>query len=258
MQCLKVLTMSGWNPPPGNRKMHGDLMYLYIVTVEERHVSVTASTRGFYLNQSVSHAVLSFLKLWDKGIAAKKPPSRVLTFALSLIDGKSRILSLDQGWTPLGGDLTIKLMRTNRITWNVWKDVAASEEGMSFSIDFICKKIAFFGNNVEKKSSWSCIAQQFSLVLSLSDIVMLKNIASSRSTTYTFNPKPANPSFLSHSLVELLSQISPAFKKNFTALQKKRYQCGCFWFSLHAMVANNIASVNKAGILVCWIGLYPY
>lgn len=54
MQCLKVLTMSGWNPPPGNRKMHGDLMYLYIVTVEERHVSITASTRGFYLNQSVN------------------------------------------------------------------------------------------------------------------------------------------------------------------------------------------------------------
>ncbi|XP_075957030.1 clustered mitochondria protein homolog isoform X3 [Anarhichas minor] len=95
MQCLKVLTMSGWNPPPGNRKMHGDLMYLCMVTVEERHISVTASTRGFYLNQS---------------------------------------------------------------------------------------------------------------------------------TTYTFNPKPANPSFLSHSLVELLSQISPAFKKNFTALQKKRVQ----------------------------------
>uniref|UniRef100_A0A8C9TKI9 Clustered mitochondria protein homolog n=1 Tax=Scleropages formosus TaxID=113540 RepID=A0A8C9TKI9_SCLFO len=95
LQCLKVLTMSGWNPPPGNRKMHGDLMYLYIVTVEERHVSITASTRGFYLNQS---------------------------------------------------------------------------------------------------------------------------------TTYMFNPKPANPSFLSHSLVELLSQISPAFKRNFTALQKKRVQ----------------------------------
>lgn len=60
MQCLKVLTMSGWNPPPGNRKMHGDLMYLYLVTVEERHVSVTASTRGFYLNQSVKTS-LSYL-----------------------------------------------------------------------------------------------------------------------------------------------------------------------------------------------------
>ncbi|XP_072445953.1 clustered mitochondria protein homolog isoform X2 [Chiloscyllium punctatum] len=95
LQCLKVLTMSGWNPPPGNRKMHGDLMYLYVVTMEDRHVSITASTRGFYVNQS---------------------------------------------------------------------------------------------------------------------------------TAYSFNPKPANPSFLSHSLVELLSQISPTFKKNFAALQKKRVQ----------------------------------
>ncbi|XP_077168430.1 clustered mitochondria protein homolog isoform X2 [Paroedura picta] len=95
LQCLKVLTMSGWNPPPGNRKMHGDLMYLYVITVEDRHVSITASTRGFFLNQS---------------------------------------------------------------------------------------------------------------------------------TAYSFNPKPASPSALSHSLVELLNQISPTFKKNFASLQKKRVQ----------------------------------
>ncbi|XP_040279427.1 clustered mitochondria protein homolog isoform X2 [Bufo bufo] len=95
LQCLKVFTMSGWNPPPGNRKMHGDLMYLYVITMEDRHISITASTRGFYLNQS---------------------------------------------------------------------------------------------------------------------------------TAYTFNPKPANPSFLSHSLAELLNQVSPVFKKNFAALQKKRVQ----------------------------------
>ncbi|XP_075417298.1 clustered mitochondria protein homolog isoform X1 [Tenrec ecaudatus] len=95
LQCLKVLTMSGWNPPPGNRKMHGDLMYLFVITAEDRQVSITASTRGFYLNQS---------------------------------------------------------------------------------------------------------------------------------TAYHFNPKPANPRFLSHSLVELLNQISPTFKKNFAVLQKKRVQ----------------------------------
>lgn len=47
-------------------------MYLYIVTVEERHVSVTASTRGFYLNQSVSGAMLSVLKLFDKRFAAER------------------------------------------------------------------------------------------------------------------------------------------------------------------------------------------
>ncbi|XP_056586170.1 clustered mitochondria protein homolog isoform X2 [Triplophysa dalaica] len=92
-ECLKVLTMSSWNPPPGNRKMHGDLMYLSVVTMEDRHFSVTASTRGFFVNQS---------------------------------------------------------------------------------------------------------------------------------TAYSFNPKPANPSILSHALLDLLVQISPVFKRNFSALLKKR------------------------------------
>ncbi|XP_060085603.1 clustered mitochondria protein homolog [Ylistrum balloti] len=50
--CIKVLTYSGWNPPPGNRKMHGDLLYLYVVTLEEKKYHITASTRGFYVNQS--------------------------------------------------------------------------------------------------------------------------------------------------------------------------------------------------------------
>lgn len=51
-QCLKVLTTSGWNPPPGYRKMHGDLMYLYVVTLEEKHYHITACARGFFVNQS--------------------------------------------------------------------------------------------------------------------------------------------------------------------------------------------------------------
>nr|XP_026693476.1 clustered mitochondria protein homolog isoform X1 [Ciona intestinalis] len=50
--CLKVLTMSMWNPPPGNRKLHGDLLYLYAVTSEQKRFHITASSRGFYVNQS--------------------------------------------------------------------------------------------------------------------------------------------------------------------------------------------------------------
>ncbi|XP_056385246.1 clustered mitochondria protein homolog isoform X2 [Hyla sarda] len=92
-QCLKSLIMSGWNPPPGNRKMHGDLLYLTVVTMEDHHINITSSNRGFYINQS---------------------------------------------------------------------------------------------------------------------------------TAEVFNPKPASPSHLSHSIVELLNQVSPAFKKNFSNLQKKR------------------------------------
>jgi len=50
-QTVKVLTTSGWNPPPGYRKMHGDLMYLYLVSLEEKHYHITACARGFFVNQ---------------------------------------------------------------------------------------------------------------------------------------------------------------------------------------------------------------
>lgn len=51
-QCLKVLTTSAWNPPPGPRRLHGDLLYLYVVTMEDKRYHVTASTKGFFVNQS--------------------------------------------------------------------------------------------------------------------------------------------------------------------------------------------------------------
>ncbi|KAK0087716.1 hypothetical protein PV326_005064 [Microctonus aethiopoides] len=50
--CLKVLTTSGWNPPPGHRKLHGDLMYLQVITLEDKQYYVTACARGFFVNQS--------------------------------------------------------------------------------------------------------------------------------------------------------------------------------------------------------------
>ncbi|XP_050472854.1 LOW QUALITY PROTEIN: clustered mitochondria protein homolog [Bombus huntii] len=93
--CLKVLTTSGWNPPPGHRKLHGDLLYLHVVTLEDKQYYLTACVRGFFLNQS---------------------------------------------------------------------------------------------------------------------------------TKEVFNPKPATPSHLCHSLIELLNQLSPAFKRGFTAMQRRRTQ----------------------------------
>lgn len=90
---LKVLTTSAWNPPPGPRKLHGDLMYLYVITMEDKRIHITACPRGFYISQS---------------------------------------------------------------------------------------------------------------------------------TEDVFNPKPENPSHLCHSLIDLLSQISPTFKRNFALMQKKR------------------------------------
>lgn len=51
-QALKVLTTSLWNPPPGPRKLHGDLMYLYVITIEDKRFHITACPHGFYINQS--------------------------------------------------------------------------------------------------------------------------------------------------------------------------------------------------------------
>ncbi|XP_054711903.1 clustered mitochondria protein homolog [Uloborus diversus] len=95
LPALKVLTISGWNPPPGLRKLRGDLLYLYVVTMEDKRLHITASTRGFYINQT---------------------------------------------------------------------------------------------------------------------------------TDEEFNPKPANPKLVYHSLVDLLGQVSPTFKRNFSIIQKKRTQ----------------------------------
>lgn len=50
--ALKVLTTSAWNPPPGPRKLHGDLMYLYVVTMEDKRYHISACPRGFYINLS--------------------------------------------------------------------------------------------------------------------------------------------------------------------------------------------------------------
>ena len=94
-QAIKVLTTSAWNPPPGPRKLHGDLMYLYVVTMEDKRYHISACPRGFYVNQS---------------------------------------------------------------------------------------------------------------------------------TDDEFNPRPNNPSYLCHSLIDLLSQISPAFRRSFSQMQKKRTQ----------------------------------
>uniref|UniRef100_A0A8C4XG33 Clustered mitochondria protein homolog n=1 Tax=Erpetoichthys calabaricus TaxID=27687 RepID=A0A8C4XG33_ERPCA len=50
--CLLSLIVSQWSPPPGNRKLHGDLLYLTVRTIEGRSVDITACARGFYVNRS--------------------------------------------------------------------------------------------------------------------------------------------------------------------------------------------------------------
>lgn len=50
--CLKSISHSGWNPPPPNRKLLGDLLYLDIETLEGETFYITCTITGFYVNKS--------------------------------------------------------------------------------------------------------------------------------------------------------------------------------------------------------------
>uniref|UniRef100_W5MQ76 Si:ch211-166a6.5 n=1 Tax=Lepisosteus oculatus TaxID=7918 RepID=W5MQ76_LEPOC len=50
--CLSDLSLSRWNPPPRNRKLQGDLLYLTVCTLEGKRCDITSCPKGFYLNQS--------------------------------------------------------------------------------------------------------------------------------------------------------------------------------------------------------------
>ncbi|KAG2225941.1 hypothetical protein INT45_006637 [Circinella minor] len=49
-QCIKSLSLSGWNPVPHARRLKGDLLYLIVVTLENETLNITASTQGFFVN----------------------------------------------------------------------------------------------------------------------------------------------------------------------------------------------------------------
>jgi len=55
-ECVGNISFSAWNPPPGNRKLCGDLFYLEVTTLEHNTLHITASVDGFFLNQSTNSA----------------------------------------------------------------------------------------------------------------------------------------------------------------------------------------------------------
>ncbi|UMM24620.1 hypothetical protein L5515_004766 [Caenorhabditis briggsae] len=50
--AVKDIAFSPFNPPPGPRKLRGDVLYIDVTTVENRVYHLTCCTRGFYVNNS--------------------------------------------------------------------------------------------------------------------------------------------------------------------------------------------------------------
>ncbi|XP_057687398.1 clustered mitochondria protein homolog [Corythoichthys intestinalis] len=49
---LRDLSLSSWDPPPGNRKLQGDFLYITVVTTEGQRCDVTSCPKGFFVNRS--------------------------------------------------------------------------------------------------------------------------------------------------------------------------------------------------------------
>lgn len=55
IDCLKRFCISGWNPPPSNRRLMGDLLYFEVTTLENRSFHITGAVQGFFINSSTTN-----------------------------------------------------------------------------------------------------------------------------------------------------------------------------------------------------------
>ncbi|KAK3158921.1 hypothetical protein QOZ80_2AG0143400 [Eleusine coracana subsp. coracana] len=52
IKCVDSIIFSSFNPPPSYRRLHGDLIYIDVVTLEGNKYCITGNSRSFYVNRS--------------------------------------------------------------------------------------------------------------------------------------------------------------------------------------------------------------
>lgn len=76
--CVRSIEFSGWNPPPGNRSLLGDLYYLEVITLEGKTLHITCWAGGFYINRSTATS-------FDPSPAPRQPRSHHLSGLLAQV-----------------------------------------------------------------------------------------------------------------------------------------------------------------------------
>ncbi|RKO99424.1 hypothetical protein CXG81DRAFT_14532, partial [Caulochytrium protostelioides] len=84
VRCINALTVSSWNPPPPHRVLQGDLLYLRLVTLEDRTYEITCCVDGFFVNNSKAH---TFDPSMRSGKSAPKIQRTLIALLESLSDG---------------------------------------------------------------------------------------------------------------------------------------------------------------------------
>ncbi|KAL5207899.1 hypothetical protein ABZP36_032334 [Zizania latifolia] len=52
IKCVASIVFSSFNPPPSYRRLHGDLIYVDVMTLEGNKYCITGSSKSFYVNSS--------------------------------------------------------------------------------------------------------------------------------------------------------------------------------------------------------------
>jgi protein TIF31 len=53
-KSIEFISLSSWSPPPLNRQLSGDLIYLYLKTLEKEEWEITCSASGYFVSNSSS------------------------------------------------------------------------------------------------------------------------------------------------------------------------------------------------------------
>ncbi|KAF8643089.1 hypothetical protein HU200_066961 [Digitaria exilis] len=68
IKCVESIVFSSFNPPPSYRRLHGDLIYIDVVTLEGNKYCITGSSKSFYVN--CSNGSILDPKLTKQGLEA--------------------------------------------------------------------------------------------------------------------------------------------------------------------------------------------
>ncbi|KAJ1373937.1 hypothetical protein KIN20_036498 [Parelaphostrongylus tenuis] len=66
--ALRNMGISSFNPPTGHRKLKGDILYLFVDSLEKRRLHITCCTKGFFVNSSSDEVFNPQPSIQNRGI----------------------------------------------------------------------------------------------------------------------------------------------------------------------------------------------
>ncbi|OLL26155.1 Clustered mitochondria [Neolecta irregularis DAH-3] len=100
-QCVKLLSVSNWNPPPQHLRSKGHLLYLQVTTLEGEQYHITSHIGGFYVSKSNNVKFDPSPRLAPKDFAAYTLNEVLSNLSPGFSTGLAKITEQNQSRDPL-------------------------------------------------------------------------------------------------------------------------------------------------------------